>query len=1057
MKHFQNWPLQSTTYLTIAFICASAFAPSLGAQQFDPSLFNELRWRMIGPFRGGRVLAVTGVPGQPNVFYFGGVGGGVWKSNDAGRSWAPIFDSQPIASIGAIAVAPSDPGIIYVGSGEADMRSDITYGNGMYKSGDAGKTWTRIGLSDSRQIGRIIVDPHNPDLVFVAELGHAYGPNRERGVFRSADGGKTWQRVLFRDESTGAIDLAFDPRNPRTIYAALWQTRRPPWNVYPPSNGPGSSLYRSSDGGDHWEHVTGHGLPSEGLGRIGIAFAPSNPQRIYLIVDAREGGLYRSDDAGANWRRTDSEARIWGRGWYFSNVAVDSKDPDTVYVSNTSLYRSRDGGQSFTAIKGAPGGDDYHLLWIDPDEPQRMILGSDQGAVVTVNGGQTWSSWYNQPTGQFYHVITDSRFPYWVYGAQQDSGAAATPSRSLYASLNSHDWRPIEAGGENGYIQPDPFDPDAVYGGTVTRFRLSTGENQNVQPALAHPGEYRRTWTLPLVFSPRDPHELYFGSQVLFRTKNGGQTWQIISPDLTREDPGVPPNLDDSAAINGRNGKRLGVIYTIAVSPHRAGEIWIGTDDGLMQVTRDDGKTWTNVTPPELTPWSKVTHLEASRHDPATVYAAVDRHRLEDLRAHLYRTRDSGKTWQRIAAGIPEGSYVNCIREDPVRRGLLYACTETGVFVSFNDGDQWQSLQLNMPAVPVRDLVIHEDDLVIATHGRSFWLLDGATPLRQLNESVAQADAFLFEPAPAFRVRPGSDEGTPLPPEEPTAENPPNGAILDYFLKAAPSGPVTLDIFDESGKLLRGYSSSDSPARVDPQSLDIPMYWIHPPEPLSAKPGMHRFVWDLRTAGVPGLRRRRSEAAGPWVVPGNYSVKLTVSAHAYTRPLIVKMDPRVKTSPEDLKKQFELASQVNGELSDVAKASREAEHLRLQLKSLRAQVTPGSELAAASEDMSRKVEAAAGAPPAQDFGSFPAPRPVPDKTSLRFLIGELGALEGVVESADAAPTPDAVTAFERIQPVLRATLSAWKEVKEKEVPRLNERLRGANLPQVTLEEAGPPN
>ncbi|HYL11167.1 MAG TPA: hypothetical protein VEU31_10550 [Candidatus Acidoferrales bacterium] len=1056
MKHLTRWAFRSITYVAAVFFCASVFALPAVSQQVDSSLFSGLRWRSIGPFRGGRVLAVTGVPGRPNLFYFGAVGGGVWKTNDAGRTWTPIFDSQPIASIGAIAVAPSNPDVIYVGSGEADMRSDITYGNGVYKSTDGGKTWTAIGLRDSRQIGRIIVDPRNPDVVFVAALGHAYGPNSERGVFRSVDGGKTWQRVLFHDENTGAIDLAFDPQNSQTILAALWQTRRPPWNVYPPSNGPGSGLYRSTDGGAHWEHLDGHGLPSEGLGRMGIAFAPSNPHRIYLIMDAKEGGLYRSDDAGATWRRTDSEARIWGRGWYFCNVAVDPKDPDTVYVSNTSVYRSRDAGQTFTAIKGAPGGDDYHLLWIDPEEPQRMILGSDQGAVVTVNGGQTWSSWYNQPTGQFYHVITDNQFPYWVHGAQQDSGAAATPSRSSYSSLSFHDWRPAEAGGENGYIQPDPFDPDILYGGTVTRFRLSTGENQNIAPTLAHPGEYRRTWTLPLVFSPRDSHELYFGSQVLFRTTNGGQTWDVLSPDLTREDPGVPPNLDSSSSGNGRNGKRLGVIYAIAPSPHRAGEIWIGTDDGLIQVTRDDGKTWANVTPPELTPWSKVTHLEASRHDPATVYAAVDRHRLEDLRAHLYRTRDSGKTWKPIADGIPKGSYVNCIREDPVRKGLLYACTETGVFVSFNEGDRWQPLQLNMPTVPVRDLVVHEADLVIATHGRSFWVLDDVAPLRQLDESSAQADAFLFEPAPAVRLRPGSDGGTPLPPEEPTAENPPAGAILDYYLKSAASGAVSLEIVDESGKLIRRYSSDDPPARVDPQSLDIPMYWIHPAEPLSARAGMHRFVWDLHTTGVPGLRRRRSGSGGPWVVPGNYSVKLTVNGRAYVSPLIVKMDPRVKTPPADLKKQFELASQIDGELSDVAKASREAERLRQQLKSLRAQATSGA-FTTDFDELSRKVETLGGPAPASDLGSFPPSRPAADTSSLRYLLGTLGTLEGVVESADVAPTPDAVTAFQRVQPVLRETLARWGDVRDKDVPHVNERLRGAHLPQLNLEQTARPN
>ncbi len=611
------------------------------AQKIDARLLQGLRWRSIGPARGGRSLAVTGVRGQPEVFYFGAVDGGVWRSNDAGRTWKPLFDSEGIASIGAIAVAPSNPLIIYVGTGEADMRSDIAYGNGMYKSEDGGKTWRHIGLEDSRQIARILVDPQDPEKVFVAALGHAYGPNAERGVFYSKDGGKKWKRVLFHDENTGAIDLAFEPGNPKTIFAALLQTRRPPWNIYPPSKGPGTGLYRSKDGGEHWEQLTGHGLPSEGLGRMGITFAPSNPRRIYLIADAKGGGLYRSDDGGENWRRVSEDERIWGRGWYFCEVSVDSKDADTVYVPNTGLYRSRDGGKTFTVIKGAPGGDDYHQLWIDPDEPQRMILGSDQGAVVTRNGGETWSSWYNQPTGQFYHVATDNRFPYWVYGAQQDSGAAATPSRSKYRSLNFHDWRPMNAGDENGYIAPDPLNPEIVYGGTVARQDLRNEQIAHLPPGLAQTEKLRHTWTLPLVFSPVDAHVMYFGSQKLFRTADGGNSWQAISPDLTREDAGVPANLDAPTAADAPGEKRRGVIYTIGPSSVQAGEIWAGTDDGLIQLTLDEGRTWSNVTPAELTPWSKLTQVEASHFDAGTAYAAVDRHRLEDLHAYLYRSRCS--------------------------------------------------------------------------------------------------------------------------------------------------------------------------------------------------------------------------------------------------------------------------------------------------------------------------------------------------------------------------------------------------------------------------------
>ena len=713
--------------LAVAWIAgvATQLAASPGnPDQFETKFFQDMRWRSIGPPRAGRVLAVSGVLGQPEVYYFGSVGGGVWKTNDGGRTWRPIFDSQPVASIGAIAVVPSNPDVIYVGSGEADMRSSISTGNGMYKSSDAGKTWAHIGLTDSRQIGRILVDPKDADRLFVAALGHAYGPNAERGVYRSIDGGKNWKRILFKDENCGAIDLAFEPGNPQTIYASLWQTRRPPWSIYPPSNGPGSGLYRSTDGGDHWEQLTGHGLPSEGLGRIGIAVAPSNPHRIYLLVDAKDGGLYRSDDAAQSWKRLSSDRRIWQRGWYFGELSVDPKNPDTVYVPNTAAYKSTDGGVTFNAWKGAPGGDDYHELWIDPAEPQRMIMGCDQGAIVSRNGGETWSSWYNQPTGQFYHVATDNQFPYWVYGAEQDSGAAATPSRSDYRSLNFHDWRPIEAGDENGYIAPDPLHADVIFGGTVTRQDLGNGEIQMMPPTSAQSGSFRRTWTLPLVFSPADPHVLYFGSQVLFRTADGGNSWQVISPDLTREDPGVPANLDPATANDAPANKRRGVIYTIAPSSVRPGVIWTGSDDGLVHLTPDEGKSWSDVTPAELTPWSKVTHIEASHFDAATAYAAVDRHRLEDLKPYVYRTRDFGKSWKPVSRGIPEGSFLNCVREDPFRKNLLYACTEKGVYVSFNDGDDWQSLQLNLPMTSVRDLVVHENDLVIATFGRSFWILE---------------------------------------------------------------------------------------------------------------------------------------------------------------------------------------------------------------------------------------------------------------------------------------------------------------------------------------------
>jgi photosystem II stability/assembly factor-like uncharacterized protein len=1019
-------------------------ASSDTAQRIDPRLFQELRWRSIGPFRGGRALAVTGVRGQPEVFYFGAVGGGVWRSNDAGRTWKPVFDSQAIASIGAIAVAPSNPQIIYVGTGEADMRSDISYGNGMYRSSDGGKTWAHIGLEDSRQIARILVDPRDPEKVFVAGLGHAYGPNAERGVFYSKDGGKKWKPVLLHDENTGAIDLAFEPGNPKTIFAALLQTRRPPWNIYPPSKGPGTGLYRSKDGGEHWEQLSGHGLPSEGLGRMGIAFAPSNPRRIYLIADAKEGGLYRSDDGGENWQRISDDKRIWGRGWYFCEVSVDPKDADTVYVPNTGLYRSRDGGKTFAVLKGEPGGDDYHQLWVDPDEPQRMILGSDQGAVVTLNGGETWSSWYNQPTGQFYHVAADNRFPYWVYGAQQDSGAAATPSRGKYRSLNFHDWRPMEAGDENGYVAPDPLNPEVVYGGFVTRQDLRNEQMVQVPPGLAQTEKLRRTWTLPLVFSPLDAHVLYFVAQMLFRTADGGNSWRAISPDLTREDPQVPANLDAATAADAPGEKRRGVIYTIGPSSVQAGEIWAGTDDGLIQLTQDDGKTWSNVTPAELTPWSKVTLIEASHFEAGTAYAAVDRHRLEDLHAYLYRTRDFGKSWQQASSGIPEGSFLNSVREDPLRKGLLYACTEKSVYVSFNDGDLWQSLQLNMPTTSIRDLVVQGDDLVIATHGRSFWILDDATPLREMSAQVSAADLWLFKLAAAYRVRPGSDEGTPVPMDEPLAENPPDGAIVDYWLKEKAKGPVELEIFDTEGALVRRFSSDEVLPKTDPKNVPIAMEWVRDPAPLSAEAGMHRFVWDLHYALPKGVRRSFYGPSGVWALPGKYTVKFTANGKSSSQGLTVKMDPRIGTPEDALRREFLAASRVSALLGEMAAARERAEELQKEIAARKAAAGENAEVAAALAELARRVSEVNGVQGEQEFGFFALRLPGGEPATLHKVAAALTGLLMIVDGADAAPTADAQRAAGQWEAAGADVLARWKAV-EGDLAGLNAVLEKAKL------------
>ncbi|HKN82667.1 MAG TPA: hypothetical protein VJW17_04495 [Pyrinomonadaceae bacterium] len=876
-------------------------ALSVGAQQFDSSLYSGLHWRMVGPFRGGRVNAVSGVVGQPDTFYFGSVGGGVWKSVNAGRTWTPIFDSTNVASIGGIGVAPSDPNVIYVGTGEADMRDSIAYGNGVFKSTDAGKTWKHVGLENTKQIGRIIVDPKNPDTVFVAVLGLAYGSNPDRGVYRSRDGGATWQKVLFKNEDIGAIDLAFDPADSRIVYATLWNVRRPPWFIYAPANGPGAGIFKSTDGGTTWTEIS-QGIPVEGRGHIGIAVAPTNRNRIYAVVDAKEGGVFISNDAGATWARLSSDKRLWDRGWYFEKVTVDTKNPDVVYVMNTSIYRSTDGGKKWTPIKGAPGGDDYHQLWINPDDPSRMIAGSDQGAIVTVDGAATWSSWYNQPTAQLYHVAADNRFPYWLTGAQQDSGAVGTPSRSNHSEISNRDWEGLCAGGESGYTAPDPLRPEILFGGTVSRCNVLTGDTKNVSPERgATAGQYRHAWTQPLVFSQADPHALYYANQFLYKTTNGGESWTQISQDLTREDPGAPPNLNEAAAVDAPQDKRRGVIYTIAPSPLRAPTIWIGTDDGLIHLTNDDGKTWLNVTPPVLTSWSKVVMIEASHFNVNEAYAAVERHQLTDYEPHIYRTTDSGKTWTEITSGLPAGVYVQTIKEDPQRRGLLFTGTERAVFVSFDDGDHWQSLQLNLPPASMRDVAIYHDDLIVATHGRGFWIIDDITVLRQINDDVTRANAHLFQPADAILMTPGNDNGTPMPRDEPLTDNPANGAMIDYYLKTNASGPVTLEILDPAGDVIRRYSSEDKPPVLNPETLNIPAYWVRPPETLSTTAGMHRWIWDLRPTPPPrpsgggggggGLGGRGGASV---VLPGVYTVRLTVGGKSYTQPLPVKMDPRIE-------------------------------------------------------------------------------------------------------------------------------------------------------------------
>ena len=968
------------------------------AQQPDSTTFASMRWRMIGPHRGGRTVGGVGVPGQPNVFYIGVNNGGVWKTTDYGRVWQPIFDDQPTGSIGAIAVAPSNPSIIYVGSGEGLQRPDLSTGDGIYKSTDAGAHWTHLGLRDGQQIPTVLVDPRDPSRVFAAVLGHPYGPNTERGVFRSLDGGASWTRVLYKDENTGAFDVVFDPADANTLYAVLWPGRQAPWEIGSSFQISGSALLKSTDGGTTWRELT-RGLPTQadGLGRIGLATSASRATRLYAVVDAPKlGGLYRSDDAGETWSRINADTRLWGRGSDFAEVRVDPKNPDVVYVANVVTWKSTDGGRSFSAFRGAPGGDDYHRFWINPDDPRIILLASDQGAIVTVNGGDTWSSWYNQATAQFYHVTADNAFPYRLCGGQQESGSACVASRGDDGQITFRDWHPAGLE-EYGYAAPDPLDPDIVYGGKITRWDRRTGDVQQVGPKALRSPDYRVVRTQPVVFSMADPRALYFASNVVWKTRDGGQHWAQVSPDLTRPTWRMPAVLGAFTSADPEKGAHRGVIYTIAPSYNDANVVWAGTDDGLIHVTRDGGAHWRDVTPPALRdrPWAKISLMDASHFDAGTAYAAVNTFRLDDLRPHIFRTHDGGASWTEIVTGLPSGDIVNVVREDPKRRGLLYAGTERAVYVSFDDGDHWMPLRLNMPATSIRDLVVKDDDIAVATHGRSFWILDDLSALRGFQPATLSTDVVLFAPARATRVRWNRNTDTPIPQEEPAGDNPPDGAIFDYYLRS-PADVVTLEIVDASGGIVRRFRSTDS-VETPIAGRNIPDYWIRPPQRLSASAGMHRFVWDFH-GPTPAVERFEypisatymntpREPRGPWAPPGIYTIRLTAHGRTVAQRLVMRMDPRVKTPMAGLLRQFALGTQLAAAIKRAAAAGRAAAATA---------TTPG-----------------AGRSPAAD--------------SLSRVAGELAQLYGVVQGSDAAPTPQTdATVADRLR-ALDALLARRKD------------------------------
>ena len=1030
-------------------------AISAVAQTVPSELLNGLKWRLIGPFRGGRAVAVAGVPGDSTTFYFGAVNGGIWKTSDAGVVWTPIFDGQPVASIGALAVAPSDSKTIYAGTGESDIRSSLSFGNGVYKSVDGGQTWLHIGLEDTRHISRIVVDPQNPDLVYVGALGHVYGPNEQRGVYRSTDGGKHWTKVLDQGPEIGASDLAICSGHPQLLFAGMWHTWRPPWSSYAPIDRPGGGLYRSQDAGKTWSRLSGTGLPEGDWGRVGVDVAPDG-KRVYALIQAKQAGLYRSDDGGNTWTLANNDPRLTSRAWYFNSITIDPNNPDVVYIPNVALYRSEDGGKTISIVRGAPGGDDYHQIWVDPRNSSNLVLGTDQGTTISLDRGRSWSSWYNQPTAQLYHVTTDNRFPYAVYGTQQDSGSAAVLSRTDHGQITPRDWFPAGPS-ESGYMALDPKDPNIIYLGAsyggVARFDRRTGLSQDVTPwpvsifdSEIDQRKYRAPWSPVLVFSQIDPEALFLGTQYVMKTRDGGLHWETISPDLTGS-TAVSAEKKASGAPTVENAKQrgFGVVATIAPSPLDGKLIWAGSDTGLIQLTRDGGKSWKNITPKGLGDWSEISLIEASHFDPAVAYAAVDRSRVDDPAPLLYRTRDYGATWQPITAGISAPAFLRAIREDPQSRGLLFAGTELGVNVSFDDGDHWQSLQLNLPVSSVRDLTIHGDDLVIATHGRSFWILDNITPLRQASDARKAKTAFLYHPAAAIRVDNDDFVGTPLPPEEPTAQNPPNGASIDYFLKSAASS-VTLEFFDAQHNLVRRFSSEDqNPGKHS--SIPVAERWFPQPEILAKTPGMHRFTWDLMWGSSGGPVADDDAAfqnpSGPKAVPGIYQVRLTIDGQFQSQPLEVEMDPRSAATPEVLLQQLQLGNQIFAETVEARRALAEIASVQKQISEVQPKLEEKnpelkSALAEIQSGMTKIVTRKDSDPQAT--------------AGLQEAYKDLRSALQVVERGERAVPSQAVAVYKESSLEVKKCIEEWASFKQTRLALLNQQLREKSLPPIAISQ-----
>jgi photosystem II stability/assembly factor-like uncharacterized protein len=1047
--------------IVLALIGAPGSAAPASAQSAtqapSSSLFSDMRWREIGPMRAGRTRALAGVPNEPSTFYIGAVGGGVFKTTDAGQTWHSIWDAEPTGSIGAIAVAPSDPNILYVGSGEGLARPDLSTGDGVYKSTDAGQTWTHLGLRDSQQIGQVAVDPANPNIVFIAAEGHPYGPSEERGLYKSTDGGVTFKRVLFVDNLTGASEVQIDPQHPNIVFAGMWQRQEGPWENGS-WEGKGGGLFRSADGGDTWKKLSGGGLP-DGIEQVNLTISPTDSNRIYAeVATGRKVGLYRSDDGGTTWIHapvddTRPEERIGGGD--LPVPRVDPKDPNTLYIASIVTWKSTDAGKTWTGFRGSPGGDDYQGVYINPNDTSIVALTSDQGAIITVNGGKSWSQWYNQPTAQMYHVTTDNAFPYSVCGGQQDSGSACVLSRSNDGRITFHDWHPagIE---EYGYGAPDPLDPDIVYGGKVTRYDRRTGQVQDVAPSFLR--AYRALRTEPLQFSPLDPHNLYFATNFLWLTRDGGKNWKQISPDLSRVSYTLPAVLNGyDKDKDGPKAIQRGVIYALGLSPLNIDRIWAGTDDGLIWTTTDAGAHWSNVTPPALMPFWKVFNMDAGHFDAQTAYAAINTLRLDDMRPHLFRTHDGGTTWTEIDNGIPDGAATSTIREDPSQKGLLYAGSETQVYVSFDDGDHWQSLRLNMAATSVRDLTLKGDDLIAGTHGRGFMILDNVTPLRQIaaqtQSKLAAAQAYLYAPETTIRVRNDMNPPTPWPPDMATGDNPPDGAMIDYYLGSSTSGPITLQILDTHATVIAEFNSTDPVPPLDPRYPD-PTLWARAPRVLSAGPGHHRFLWNLHYPDVPGMSTgpdadsavphdTPAVSSAPWVMPGSYTVRLTAGGVSQSKPLIIVMDPRVKTSHDDLEQQFDLSHTIYDQMLQATRALHEITVLRNQLDA------PGSKVPhEQAEELEEKFKKIAGAEDGEGGGRRFGPAGPPTLDSLRM---QLVRLEHSIENADAAPTTSQAAAAQEVAKPLTGLLEQWNQIKATNLKAINQRLRKQGLPLLSID------